>query len=158
MNKPNRNVKTGSKDQKEVFFKKLEMCKTILDMNGENKNQNEQQARLQLLQDLTEMLVDARFISSVCIPNLGSIMEMISINIFRPLPSSKKALGQSETGEEEETNIDQNWPHLLGVYEFFYQLIVNEATDVKTLKVHINQKFIYDFLDLFDSEEPKERD
>lgn len=80
---------------------------------------NEQQERLKTLQELTEMLVDGRFIANVCIPNLGVIMEMISINIFRPLPSSKRAMGQSETGEEEETNIDKNWPHLVGVYEFF---------------------------------------
>ena len=113
-------------------------------MNGENKNAAEQQERLKTLQELTEMLIDSRFITNVCLPNLESIMEMISNNIFRPLPSSKKALGQSETGtsEEEDTNIDQNWPHLVGVYEFFYQLIVNEATEVRTLKVHINQNFI----------------
>lgn len=84
-------------------------------MNGEIKNTTEQQERLKTLQELTEMLVDSRFISNVCIPNLNSIMDMISANIFRPLPSSKRALGQSETGEEEETNIDQNWPHLVGV-------------------------------------------
>jgi len=143
-----------------MFFKKLDQCKTIIDMNGENKNASEQQERLKILQELTEMLIDSRFITNVCLPNLESIMEMISNNIFRPLPSSNKAFGQSEAGttEEEDTNIDKNWPHLVGVYEFFYQLIVNEATEVRTLKVHINQNFIYDFLDLFDSEEPRERD
>jgi len=111
-------------------------------MNGENKNPTEQQERLKTLQELTEMLADARFITNICIPNINLIMDMISANIFRPLPSSKRALGQSETGEEEDTKIDQNWPHLVGVYEFFYQLVVNEATEVKTLKIHINQNFI----------------
>lgn len=93
------------------------------------------------------------------IPNLGLIMDMISLNIFRPLPSSSKALGQSEAGvEDEDIVVDPAWPHLQGVYEFFLQLIVNEATDVKSLKTYITHAFIQDFLELFDSEEPRERD
>lgn len=38
------------------------------------------------------------------------------------------------------------------------QLIVTETTDVKSLKAFINHCFIQDFLELFDSEEPRERD
>jgi serine/threonine-protein phosphatase 2A regulatory subunit B' len=111
------------------------------------------------MQELQDMLNDSKFVNSVVVPNLGPIMDMISYNIFRPLPSSKKALGQAETGEEaEEQMIDPAWPHLQGIYEFFLQLIVNEATDVKSLKYHINHSFIQDLQELVDSEEPRERD
>lgn len=37
-------------------------------------------------------------------------------------------------------------------------MIVNEAADVKTLKVFITHSFIQEFLELFDSEEPRERE
>lgn len=35
---------------------------------------------------------------------------------------------------------------------------MNEAADVKSLKIFITHQFIQEFLDLFDSEEPKERE
>lgn len=38
--------------------------------------------------------------------------------------------------------IDPEWPHLQPVYEFFYQLILNDAADVKSLKVFITHQFI----------------
>jgi len=38
--------------------------------------------------------------------------------------------------------IDSSWPHLQPVYEFFLQLIVNDAADVKTLKVFITLSFV----------------
>ena len=73
-------------------------------------------------------------------------MEMIQKNIFRPLPMTKKStekLSASETGiDEEEIVIDPAWPHLQGVYEFFFELIISEATDVKSLKVFITPDFI----------------
>lgn len=60
--------------------------------------------------------------------------------------------------DDEELVIDPEWPHLQPVYEFFLQLIVNDAADVKSLKVFITHQFIQEFLELFDSEEPKERE
>ena len=47
---------------------------------------------------------------------------------------------------------------LQGIYEFFLQLIINEAADVKSLKVYVTPQFVQEFLDLFDSEEGVERD
>ncbi len=71
-------------------------------------------------------------------------MEMIEKNIFRPLPNKKKAtnIGMSETGVEQEEQVDPSWPHLQGVYELFLQLILNDATDVKSMKVFITPQFI----------------
>jgi len=75
------------------------------------------------------------------------------------LPVVKKA-GPSEdmAGMEEEPLSDPSWPHLQPVYEFFLQLIVNDAADVRSLKAYISHKFIQEFLELFDSEEITERE
>jgi serine/threonine-protein phosphatase 2A regulatory subunit B' len=69
---------------------------------------------------------------------------MIEKNIFRPLPVLKKQGAPSEgiAMEEDEVLVDLAWPHLNPVYEFFLQLIVNEAADVKSLKVFITHSFI----------------
>ena len=75
---------------------------------------------------------------TLIIPNLDEVMQMIERNIFRPLPNIKKGgLAFSETGIEQEEEVDPSWPHLQGIYEFFLQLIINEAADVKSLKVYV---------------------
>ena len=86
-------------------------------------------------------------------------MTMIEKNIFRPLPNIKKAsMNVSETGQEVEDEVDPAWPHLQGIYEFFLQLVINEAVEVRSLKVYITPQFVQEFLELFDSEESVERD
>jgi serine/threonine-protein phosphatase 2A regulatory subunit B' len=92
------------------------------------------------------MLNDQRLVATLFIPHIDMVMEMITKNIFRPLPSLKRNninLGMSETGvEAEEQESDPSWPHIRGVYEIFLQLIVNEACDVKTSKSYITSNFI----------------
>ncbi len=105
------------------------------------------------------MLQDQRNVATLIIPNLDEVIQMIERNIFRPLPNVKKSnLGFSETGVEQEEEVDPAWPHVQGVYEFFLQLVVNDAVDVKSLKVYVTPQFVQEFLELFDSEESVERD
>ena len=59
---------------------------------------------------------------------------------------------------EQEEETDPAWPHLQGIYEFFLQLIINEAVEVKILKGYVTPEFVSEFLELFDSEEAVERD
>lgn len=84
-------------------------------------------------------------------------MEMISRNIFRPLPVLKKQFS-IETDETPDQLVDTFWPHIQPVYEMFLQLIVNDAAEVKLLKTFINLNFVQEFLEIIDSEEPKERE
>lgn len=108
------------------------------------------------------MLEDQRMVTSLFIPHIDIVIDMITKNIFRPLPSTKKGnvnLSMSETGvEEEEQEPDPTWPHIRGVYDIFLQLIINEACDVKTFKSFITSNFISEFLQLFDSTLVEERD
>jgi len=92
------------------------------------------------------MLNDQKLVTSMFIPQMDLLMEMITKNIFRPLPCLKRngiSIGMSDTGvDNEEQESDPTWPHIRGVYEIFLQLIVNEACDVKTLKSYITTNFI----------------
>ena len=75
---------------------------------------------------------------SLIIPNLDDVMTMIEKNIFRPLPNFKRSnLQFSETGVEAEDEVEPAWPHLQGIYEFFLQLVIHEAVEVKALKVYV---------------------
>ena len=75
---------------------------------------------------------------SLIVPNLDGVMTMIEKQMFRPLPGkAKESLAMSETGVEQEDEIEPSWPHLQGIYEFFLQLVINEAIEVKMLKVYV---------------------
>lgn len=144
---------------KENFLKKIQLCSQIFDFNNDNDRTAEKQERLNILGELSDMVTNQSHMNAWIAPNLELIINMIKINIFRPLPVVKKQGVAGETPqEEEEIIIDPSWPHLQPVYEFFLQLIINESIDVKSLRSYINHKFIQEFLELFDSEEPKERE
>lgn len=73
------------------------------------------------MQELSELLNEPTYFTSLVIPHLDLVVEMIEKNIFRPLPILKKASGSSEGGimDEDEVMVDVAWPHLQPVYEFF---------------------------------------
>ncbi len=152
------NINQG-KDTKEVFLKKLQICSQTLDFNDESRFAQEKSERLKILNELQEIIGSPSQMTNLIIPNLEAVINMIKRNIFRPLPIVKKQGLAGETGmDDEEVIVDPSWPHLLPVYEFFLQLIINEAVDMKSLRSFISHKFIQEFLELFDSEEPKERE
>lgn len=56
---------------------------------------------------------EPNYFSSLIIPHLDLVMEMIEKNIFRPLPILRKAGGPTEVGmEEDEVLVDLAWPYL----------------------------------------------
>jgi serine/threonine-protein phosphatase 2A regulatory subunit B' len=157
--KPSGKGTKGGKSTKEIFLKKLQNCMKIFDYKDESKDVKGKSERLSAISDMQSLLQDQKSVVQLIIPNLDNVMQMIEKNIFRPLPNVKKSnLAFSETGVEQEEEVDPSWPHLQGIYEFFLQLIINEAADVKSLKVYVNPQFVQEFLELFDSEEGVERD
>jgi len=81
------------------------------------------------------------------------ILKMISTNIFRSLPCPIYA---DFDPEEDEPNFDPSWPHMQFVYEFFHRFVM--SVDVKIIRRYIDKKFLLNMLDLFNSEDPRERD
>ena len=150
------------KDAKELFLKRIQMCSVIYDYSDDTKDVKSKAERLTALQELREFLNDNKNVATYVLPHLDLVLEMIRKNIFRPLPMDKKSadkLGPSEAGVDlDDIVIDPAWPHLQGVYEFFFELIVCEVTDVKSIKIFVTPAFVQEFLQLFDSEEPRERD
>ena len=129
---------------REAFIKKVQTCMNTYNYADENKDAKGKAERLTAINDLQTMLGDQKSVVSNIIPSLEMVMDMIEKNIFRPLPNIKKStnIGLSETGIEQEEQVDPSWPHLQGIYEFFLQLILNDAADVKSMKVYITPQFI----------------
>lgn len=156
---PKTNTANPSQENRDLFLKKLQFCKQTLDFNDEGKNSVEKNERLKNLTELSEIMANQSLVNNLVIPNLDAVMDMIQKNIFRPLPVVKKQGAAGEMGmDDDEVIFDPSWPHLQPVYEFFLQLIINDSDEIKGLKAFITHKFIQEFLELFDSEEPKERE
>lgn len=85
---------------------------------------------------------------------------MVATNLFRTLPSSNHDGRLADMGEpdEEETVLEPAWPHLQIVYEFLFRFVASPETDAKLAKRYIDHSFVLKLLDLFDSEDQRERD
>jgi serine/threonine-protein phosphatase 2A regulatory subunit B' len=77
-----------------------------------------------------------------------------SANVFRSLPPS----GDDFDPEEDEPALEPAWPHLQVVYELLLRYTVCPSVKSKVAKRHITQKFCLQLVELFDAEDPRERD
>jgi serine/threonine-protein phosphatase 2A regulatory subunit B' len=60
--------------------------------------------------------------------------------------------------DEDEPHLEEAWPHLQLVYELLLKFILTPHLKPDQVMKHINNQFINCFLELFDSEDPRERD
>nr|CAG4641587.1 EOG090X03TX [Eurycercus lamellatus] len=85
-------------------------------------------------------------------------VNMFATNLFRTLPPSSNPNGAEFDPEEDEPTLEAAWPHLQLVYEFFLRFLESPDFQPNVAKRCIDQKFVLQLLDLFDSEDPRERD
>ncbi|KAK1411803.1 hypothetical protein QVD17_32579 [Tagetes erecta] len=92
--------------------------------------------------------------------NQEEMIRMVSVNVFRCLPPSCHEHTGSENSEteEEEPYLDPSWSHLQFVYEILLRYVVSSVTDAKVAKRFVDHSFILKLLDMFDSEDPRERE
>ncbi|KAK6055095.1 protein phosphatase 2A regulatory B subunit [Cooperia oncophora] len=83
------------------------------------------------------------------------VIKMVSKNIFRVLPPSDNS---EFDPEEDEPTLEVSWPHLQLVYELFLRFLESPDFQASIGKKYIDQRFVLNLLDLFDSEDPRERD
>uniref|UniRef100_A0A8C4QPW0 Serine/threonine protein phosphatase 2A regulatory subunit n=1 Tax=Eptatretus burgeri TaxID=7764 RepID=A0A8C4QPW0_EPTBU len=81
-----------------------------------------------------------------------------AVNLFRTLPPSSNPTGAEFDPEEDEPTLEAAWPHLQLVYELFLRFLESPDFLPNIGKKYIDQKFVLQLLELFDSEDPRERD
>lgn len=86
------------------------------------------------------------------------MFSQISNNLFRGLAPNNMPAHMQYDPEEDEPVLEISWPHLQYVYEFLLRFVVSNETDPKVVKKYIDTSFLVKLLDLFDSEDPRERD
>jgi serine/threonine-protein phosphatase 2A regulatory subunit B' len=85
---------------------------------------------------------------------MPDIVEMVRINLFRTLPPQTDDFDP----EEDEPAMELAWPHLQVVYELFLRFIVSVEVNGKVAKKYVTTQFLRQWIELFDAEDPRERD
>ncbi|KAL1922666.1 uncharacterized protein VTP21DRAFT_10205 [Calcarisporiella thermophila] len=88
-----------------------------------------------------------------------AVFSMFATNVFRTLsPSSGSSVHPLDPSEEDEPVLNPAWPHLQLVYEVFLRFVESPDFSTSIAKRYVDQRFILRLLELFDSEDPRERD
>jgi len=152
---------TAAANRPELLIKKLRLCQVMFDWSedagkavraAEVEHRAKEVKRQQLL-ELVDYIGKNKNIFTE--PVLVEIIKMVATNLFRALPPKQSVNGETD---EEDPVFEPSWPHLQIVYEFFLRFIVSSDVDVRTLKKHITGSFVLRILELFDSEDHRERD
>lgn len=141
-----------------LFIKKVQICCFSFDFYDTLKSVREKEIKRQNLLELVDLVQ-----SGSC--KMNEIMQeemvrMISVNIFRCLPPAAHENTGSESADPEEDDVylEPSWPHLQLVYELLLRYVVSSDTDTKVAKRYLDHSFVLKMLDLFDSEDPRERE
>ncbi|XP_047954535.1 serine/threonine protein phosphatase 2A 57 kDa regulatory subunit B' theta isoform-like [Salvia hispanica] len=147
-----------SAEKQNLFIRKLSMCCVVFDFTDPTKHLKEKDVKRQTLVELVDYVSSANGKFSDVV--LQEIVRVVSTNLFRTLstqPRENKVLEGLDV-EEEEPLMDPAWPHLQIVYEFLLRFVTSPETDAKLAKRYVDHSFILRLLDLFDSEDPRERE
>ncbi|EOY02658.1 hypothetical protein QUC31_018045 [Theobroma cacao] len=145
-------------EKQNLFIRKLNLCCIVFDFTDPTKNFKEKDIKRQTLLELVDYVSSASGKFSEIV--MQEIVKMVSVNLFRALtspPRENKVLEAFDL-EEEEPSMDPAWPHLQVVYEFLLRFVASPETDAKLAKRYIDHSFVLRLLDLFDSEDPRERE
>ncbi|XP_042501907.1 serine/threonine protein phosphatase 2A 57 kDa regulatory subunit B' theta isoform-like isoform X1 [Macadamia integrifolia] len=147
-----------SSEKQNLIIRKLNLCCVLFEFTDPTKNLKEKEIKRQTLLELVDFVTSAN--GKFTEPVMQEIVKMVSVNLFRALtspPRENKVLEAFDL-EEEEPLMDPAWPHLQIVYEFLLRFVASPETDAKLAKRYIDHSFVLRLLDLFDSEDPRERE
>lgn len=139
----------------QLFIDKLEQCKVLYDFNEIEETTLQKQKTL-YLEQLIEFVVNYRITYTEEI--YYHVVDMFKANLFRSIPPSSNPQGEVYDPDEDEPINEVAWPHMSLVYEFFLRFIECPDFNHSNAKPYVNQNFILRLLQLFDSEDIRERD
>ncbi|ETV94384.1 hypothetical protein H310_12021 [Aphanomyces invadans] len=148
-------------DRTKLFRQKLRLCCVVMDFSEPRKQVREKDVKRQALLELVQFLSDGKVTWSSQV--VEDLMVCVEANIIRPLGGKSRTSGAKEGGriegvEEDEPVLEESWPHLQLIYELLYRFVLSKEVDTKSAKEYFSKRFMLQLLNLFDSEDPRERD
>nr|QIA97560.1 protein phosphatase 2A [Celmisia lyallii] len=145
-------------ERQQLFLRKCHVCCFLFDFTDTLKMVKEKEIKRLNLVELVDYVQSGS--GKVTESNQEEMIRMIKLNIFRCLPPS----AHENTGsvgieaDEDEPYLEPSWPHLQLVYELLLRYVVSTDTDTKVAKKYIDSSFVLKLLDMFDTEDPRERE
>lgn len=145
----------------------------VFDFNDTNSELKGKQIKTQTLHEMLEYITTQRgvitenvypeVVKMVCVSPTQPTAQLMcatqfATNLFRSIPPPVNPTGDAFDPEEDEPVLELAWPHLKIVYEFFLRFVESPEFSVNLAKRYIDQNFVLNLLELFDSEDPRERD
>lgn len=147
-----------SSEKMNLFISKLSLCCVVFDFTDPAKNIQEKELKRATLLELLDFV--SQNPPKFSEPAVLASCKMCSVNLFRVFPPSSRSSNSSsgENDNDDEPTFDPAWSHLQIVYDFLIKFVTSTSLEAKVGKKYINQSFILRIIDLFDSEDPRERD
>ncbi|KAL8150099.1 LOW QUALITY PROTEIN: hypothetical protein V2J09_019907 [Rumex salicifolius] len=147
-----------SSEKQNLFIRKLIMCCVVFDFTDPTKNLKEKEIKRQTLLELVDYVSSAN--GKFSETSMQEVVKMVSSNLFRSLcaQSRENKVTEAFDVEDDEPLMDPSWPHLQIVYELMLRFVASPETDAKLAKRFIDHSFVLKLLDLFDSDDSRERE
>uniref|UniRef100_A0A3Q3MBV7 Serine/threonine protein phosphatase 2A regulatory subunit n=1 Tax=Mastacembelus armatus TaxID=205130 RepID=A0A3Q3MBV7_9TELE len=144
-------------EQEKLFIQKLRQCCVLFDFVSDPLSDLKwKEVKRAALSEMVEYITHNRNV--ITEPIYPEVVHMFAVNMFRTLPPSSNPTGAEFDPEEDEPTLEAAWPHLQLVYEFFLRFLESPDFQPNIAKKYIDQRFVMQLLELFDSEDPRERD
>lgn len=136
-----------------MFIRKLQQCCNVFDFMDPVADLKNKEIKRACLNELIDYVTATKgCLQEAAYPE---ILQMVACNIFRTLPPREAT---EYDPEEDDATQEASWPHLQLVYEFFLRFLESPEFQPGLAKKFLDQKFVLELLDLFDSEDQRERD
>jgi serine/threonine-protein phosphatase 2A regulatory subunit B' len=142
--------------RQELFMQKIDQCNVIFDFNDASADMKSKEIKRLALHELLDYVANNRQV--IVEAMYPKVVEMFAKNLFRPIPPPVNPQGEAFDPEEDEPVLEVAWPHIQVVYEFFLRFIESQDFNTNIAKAYIDHSFVLQLLELFDSEDPRERD
>lgn len=143
---------TPASEREDLFLKKLQRCCLSFDFGSDRHNEMKVETLFEIVQYIC--FSEGPVITEAMYPE---IMRMFSCNVFHTLPPpSNPSRPEFDLEEDEPTWRAEN--HVLLVYGFFLKFLESFDLKINLLMLYIDQKFVLQLLELFDSEDYRERE
>ncbi|KIK59752.1 hypothetical protein GYMLUDRAFT_59886 [Collybiopsis luxurians FD-317 M1] len=147
---------TAVSERPSLFIRKLHQCRVLFDFNDASAELKGKQIKAQTLHEMLEYITTQRGVITESV--YPEVVGMFATNLFRSIPPPVNPIGDAFDPEEDEPVLELAWPHLQIVYEFFLRFVESPDFNTNLAKRYIDQAFVLNLLELFDSEDPRERD
>jgi len=142
-------------EREELFIQKIRQCTVLFDFSRDVLSDLKwKEVKRDALQEMVEYVNSTTGVLTEAV--YPEVVRMFAVNLFRALPPTNNP--SEFDPEEDEPTLEAAWPHLQLVYEFFFRCLESEDFQPSTAKRFIDHRFVSNLLELFDSEDPRERD